>query len=140
MNMLQTKKEELKKQGKKGFTLMELLIVVAIIAVLVAIAIPLFTNQLEKAREATDMANLRSAYAECSASLLTGEKGNGVTFDNDENPTSASETVTITQKKKGWEGDNATVTIGGTALPTIGDTVPATIKITVASDGTVTFE
>lgn len=140
MNMLQTKKEELKKQGKKGFTLMELLIVVAIIAVLVAIAIPLFTNQLEKAREATDMANLRSAYAECSASLLTGEKGKNVTFDNDANPTSASKTVTITQKKKGWEGENASVTIGGTALPTIGDTVPATIKITVASDGTVTFE
>ena len=139
MNMLQTKKEELKKQGKKGFTLMELLIVVAIIAVLVAIAIPLFTNQLEKAREATDMANLRSAYAECSASLLTGEKGKNVTFDNDANPTSASKTVTITQKKKGWEGENASETIGGTALPTIGDTVPATIKITVASDGTVTF-
>lgn len=140
MNMLQTKKEELKKQSKKGFTLMELLIVVAIIAVLVAIAIPLFTNQLEKAREATDMANLRSAYAECSASLLTGEKGKNVTFDNDANPTSASKTVTITQKKKGWEGENASVTIGGTALPTIGDTVPETIKITVASDGTVTFE
>ena len=48
---------------KKGFTLAELLIVVAIIAVLVAIAIPIFTTQLEKAREATDMANIRSAYA-----------------------------------------------------------------------------
>ena len=36
------------KENKKGFTLAELLIVVAIIAVLVAISIPIFTSQLEK--------------------------------------------------------------------------------------------
>jgi type IV pilus assembly protein PilA len=59
------------KRGRKGFTLAELLIVVAIIGVLVAISIPIFTAQLEKAREATDMANLRSAYAEQTANLLT---------------------------------------------------------------------
>ncbi len=53
-----------KMNNRKGFTLAELLIVVAIIAVLVAIAIPVFTSQLEKAREATDIANIRSAYAE----------------------------------------------------------------------------
>ncbi len=53
----------MKKTNKKGFTLAELLIVVAIIAVLVAIAIPVFTTQLEKSRESTDLANVRSAYA-----------------------------------------------------------------------------
>lgn len=52
------------KKNKKGFTLAELLIVVAIIGVLVAIAIPIFTSQLEKSREATDLANVRSAYAQ----------------------------------------------------------------------------
>ena len=60
-----------KKLNKKGFTLAELLIVVAIIGVLVAISIPIFTAQLEKAREATDLANLRSAYAG-TAALLDG--------------------------------------------------------------------
>jgi type IV pilus assembly protein PilA len=44
---LKLRKEELKKRGAKGFTLMEMLIVVAIIAVLIAIAIPIFTSQLE---------------------------------------------------------------------------------------------
>lgn len=60
----------LKKMNKKGFTLAELLIVVAIIAVLVAISIPIFSAQLEKAKEATDMANIRSAYAEVIANYL----------------------------------------------------------------------
>ena len=62
-----------KKMNKKGFTLAELLIVVAIIAVLVAIAIPVFTSQLEKSREATDISNIRSAYAEITTGLLTGD-------------------------------------------------------------------
>jgi type IV pilus assembly protein PilA len=55
----------------KGFTLAELLIVVAIIGVLVAISIPIFTSQLEKAREATDAANIRSQYAEVMAEAIT---------------------------------------------------------------------
>ena len=42
------------KISRKGFTLAELLIVVAIIAVLVAVAIPVFGSQLEKSREAAD--------------------------------------------------------------------------------------
>ena len=54
------------KKNKKGFTLAELLIVVAIIAVLVAISIPIFTRQLERARDAASVANLRSAYAVAS--------------------------------------------------------------------------
>ena len=59
------------KENKKGFTLAELLIVVAIIAVLVAISIPIFTSQLERARDAASVANLRSAYAEATAQVLT---------------------------------------------------------------------
>ena len=48
---------------KRGFTLAELLVVVAIIAVMVAISIPIFTAQLDKARKATDDANIRAAKA-----------------------------------------------------------------------------
>ena len=49
--------------NKKGFTLMEMLIVVAIIVVLVAISIPTFSGSLDKANAATDAANYRAAKA-----------------------------------------------------------------------------
>lgn len=55
----------------KGFTLAELLVVVAIIGVLVAISIPIFSKQMEKARDATSVANLRSAYAEAMNEALS---------------------------------------------------------------------
>lgn len=51
------------KQNSNGFTLMEMLIVIAIIAILIAIAIPVFASQLERSREVADLANVRSAYA-----------------------------------------------------------------------------
>ena len=63
----------MKKNNNKGFTLAELLIVVAIIAVLTAVAVPVFTTQLEKSREATDIANLRAAKAEAISMYLTGD-------------------------------------------------------------------
>ena len=59
------------KENKKGFTLAELLIVVAIIAVLVAVSIPVFTTQLEKSREAVDESNMRAAYAVAMSDVLT---------------------------------------------------------------------
>ena len=81
-----------KKLNKKGFTLAELLVVVAIIGVLVAISIPIFTSQLEKAREATDAANLRAAYAEVSADAIL-------------NDSTSSKEVKVDQKqtKAGWD-------------------------------------
>lgn len=63
-------------KNKKGFTLAELLTVVAIIAVLVAISIPIFSSQLEKSRVATDQANVRSAKAAAAAEYMcNGESG-----------------------------------------------------------------
>ena len=86
------------KKNNKGFTLAELLIVVAIIAVLVAIAIPVFTSQLEKAREATDLANIRSAYAE-------------VVVDAIEDNEAVSKVVSLKQTVENWQTADATQTL-----------------------------
>lgn len=68
--------------NKKGFTLMEMLIVVAIIAILIAVAIPVFSAQLHKARVATDWANLRSFYADIQTDYMTtGEQNPKVPVD-----------------------------------------------------------
>ncbi len=65
------------KKNKKGFTLAELLIVVAIIAVLVAIAIPVLNNSLEKSRQAADAANIRAAYAQAVTNMMVENKTKG---------------------------------------------------------------
>ena len=89
----------LMKQNKNGFTLMEMLIVIAIIAVLIAVAIPVFASQLEKAREATDLANVRSAYAQVSTEALLGDS-------------EATVTVVLKQKQADWQSVDP-VNIGG---------------------------
>ena len=87
------------KQNKNGFTLMEMLIVIAIIAVLIAVAIPVFASQLEKTREATDLANVRSAYAQVSTEALLGDPETTVTVD-------------LKQKQADWQSVDP-VNIGG---------------------------
>lgn len=69
MNWKQKLSKKLKKSG--GFTLIEMLIVVAIIAILVAVSIPLVSSSLEKARIATDQANERAAKSAAMIKYLT---------------------------------------------------------------------
>lgn len=87
------------KQNRSGFTLMEMLIVIALIAVLVAIAIPTIASQLERSREAADLANVRAAYAQVSAEALLGDPQFKVTVD-------------LKQKQADWQSANP-VNIGG---------------------------
>lgn len=64
------------KKKNDGFTLAELLIVVAVIGVLVAISIPIFSQQLHKARVAADWANVRSYYSQLQYDFLETGKIN----------------------------------------------------------------
>ena len=80
----------------KGFTLAELLVVVAIIAVLVAVALPTFAKHLEKSREATDAANIRSQYAEVMTDGITS--GGSVNANHEKYAA-----VELKQTQNGWQ-------------------------------------
>lgn len=115
------------RKNEKGFTLAELLIVVAIIGVLVAISIPIFTSQLEKAREATDAANLRSAYAVAAANILTS--------DDDAKDVSCGP-VKAVQADTTWTSSVKDQSIGDFAISSI--TPSATMYVHVDNNGKVT--
>lgn len=78
---------------------MEMLIVIAIVAVLISIAIPVLSSQLERSREAVDLANVRAAYAQVSTEALLGN-------------THVTVTVNLKQKQAGWQSVDP-VNIGG---------------------------
>lgn len=136
-------KKMMEKRNQKGFTLMEMLIVVAIIAILVAIAIPVFTSQLEKAREATDAANIRAAYAEVMMAYLDNDTAN------------YTKQVKLQQKKAEWQtadiknnGIAGLTTISGATSATsgqagaIGTPSPngtATVKVDAEGAVTITY-
>lgn len=67
-----------KRLDKKGFTLIEMLVVIAIIAVLVAIIIPTVTAATTKANAATDAANLRSVLGQANGILMMQDANGSV--------------------------------------------------------------
>ena len=69
------------RRKNSGFTLIEMLIVVAIIAILVAVSIPIVGNSLERARQATDAANERSFKAELIICYLNEKLSDGSEFN-----------------------------------------------------------
>ena len=112
---------------KKGFTLAELLIVVAIIAVLVAIAIPIFSAQLEKSREATDLANIRSAYAEVVAAAIVADQAEEVVAK-----------VSLKQQQDAWQTNNGSVQFAGSGMISGAGHVDVEVTGTPHANGTAT--
>lgn len=131
-----------KVQNQKGFTLVEMLIVVAIIAILIAVSIPLVGSSLEKARDAADQANERAAKAVAVIKYLGVEDG---TFES------------IATATDYWydavKGELVPYNAGGTGKPTgygkckgndtncyqDDDHTDQVIKVTINPNGTVTL-
>ena len=68
-----------KRLNKKGFTIVELVIVIAVIAVLAAVLIPTFSNVVDNARESALKSDARNLYTE----YLTYQSENGLSISED---------------------------------------------------------
>ena len=102
-------------------------------AVLVAISIPIFTAQLEKSKEAVDEANLRSAYADCSAAVLSAtDPGTGFTYENKDGVITCSKEGTLNQAKNDWQG-GAPESAGVKLAATINHETAVTVTVTDSS-------
>ena len=104
-------------------------------------SIPIFTAQLEKSREATDLANIRSAYAEASAALLSEEGTttgsdliSAVTYNAATASAAATAVVTVTLKQgvDGWT--TTSLDVGGVDLTGTTPKANGTCEITVSAD------
>ena len=65
----------MKRNNKKGFTIVELVIVIAVIAILAAVLIPTFAGVTKKANESKALQEAKNSYSEDLA-LLDGQAGN----------------------------------------------------------------
>lgn len=107
----------MKKSNKKGFTIVELAIVIAVIAILAAVLIPTFSNVVEKANESACLQEARNNYTDIYArdisdGVIDGKEGNTAISVTDSNVTyvvEASGNITYTYTKNGY-----TATYNGT--------------------------
>ena len=125
----------MKKMNNKGFSLVELIIVIAIMAILIAVLAPQYIKYVEKSRQSADLDNWQAIV-----------NGMQVAYADVEAPLSVDTSVQYT-------GKNSTPTVTpalGTALENLGVNLSslrmksslyssATLKATVSADGIVTI-
>lgn len=122
-------KAKLKKQG--GFTLVEMLIVVAIIAILVAVSIPVMGSAVNDAKKTVDNANLRAAKGVVVTAYLASISSGNVSVTLPDGVTFSTGTPYIYDAEKGCLSTSAVAT--GYSAVTEGNV----IAIGVKSDGEV---
>jgi type IV pilus assembly protein PilA len=118
-------------RGGGGFTLAELLIVMAIIVVLAAIAVPTFGKQLETARESNDAEAIRAVVTDAFTEAYMDFMNNGTMTSTQGYPkktgdaTADGATVKLTQTVAGFNYLTPTFTVGGGTISGNVATVPA---------------